>query len=550
MYGGYGDCTAFATKGANYDTYGHMLTEMGYHKSGNQLLYNGYTGEQIYSEIFIGPTYYMRLKHMVKDKINYRATGKRNFLTRQTNQGRANDGGLKIGEMERDGIMAHGLSYFLNESYMVRGDQYFMAVCNKSGTIAIYNPDRNLFLSPFADGPLVFNKNVEGQEILNAISKFGRSFSIIRIPFALKLLIQELQVMNIQMRIITEENIDQLTNLSFQSRNIDKLLHIDHGEDDTVQRDIKEIVENYKTQMVNKMRNIDADVKNKNKIIVDVNVEPQSLEGQPAVMPSPDYAPYSPYSPDSMTESGIASSVETPDYYAETILEDGTKMVGPKYNFPDDLGYYYLNLPKEEKIALETKTFEEKVEYLNNVKMTKNNQAGGGSINIFPNNPNMNAAFNMLSGESQAKILQMSEGEREIVMREIIRKTARQTENIQTENNIDSSNTQQSGGTLNPYFEALPVKTQLEVLQGGYKSVSSEFSQLAGKVNTPLVTIVRPPSIQQRMSEQFPLLAVDKNTDTTSDNTTTNDTTSNDTSSNDSNSNTTTSDSTTRKITF
>jgi len=51
LYGGYGDCTAFATKGANYDTYGPMLTKMGYHHSGNQILYNGYTGEQIYSEM-------------------------------------------------------------------------------------------------------------------------------------------------------------------------------------------------------------------------------------------------------------------------------------------------------------------------------------------------------------------------------------------------------------------------------------------------------------------------------------------------------------------
>jgi DNA-directed RNA polymerase II subunit RPB2 len=156
LYGGYGDCTAFATSGANYSTYGPMLTKMGYHHSGNEIMYNGFTGEQMYSEIYMGPTYYMRLKHMVKDKINYRATGKRNFLTRQTNQGRANDGGLKIGEMERDGILAHGISYFLNESYMVRGDEYYMAVCNKTGTIAVYNPDKNLFLSPFADGP--FNK--------------------------------------------------------------------------------------------------------------------------------------------------------------------------------------------------------------------------------------------------------------------------------------------------------------------------------------------------------------------------------------------------------
>jgi hypothetical protein len=278
MYGGYGDCTAFATKGANYDTYGHMLTKMGYHNSGNQLFYNGFTGEQIYSEIFVGPTYYMRLKHMVKDKINYRATGKRNFLTRQTNQGRANDGGLKIGEMERDSIMANGLSYFLNESYMVRGDQYFMGVCNKTGAIAVYNPDTNLFLSPFADGPLVFNKNVEGQEVLNAISKFGRSFSIVRIPFALKLLIQELQVMNIQMRIITEDNIDQLMNLSYQSRNIDKLLHIDPN---AAQKEVKEIVDNYKSEMDKLFASSEADRGKFARYSPDEGVSPRNLEYTP-----------------------------------------------------------------------------------------------------------------------------------------------------------------------------------------------------------------------------------------------------------------------------
>jgi len=227
MYGAFGDCTAFSTKGANSETYGKMLTKVGYHSSGNQLLYNGMTGEQIYSEIYIGPTYYMRLKHMVKDKINYRATGPRTALTRQTVQGRANDGGLRIGEMERDGILAHGASYFLTESYMIRGDQYYMAVCNKTGAIAIYNPSLNLFLSPFADGPLTFNKNVDGEPILNVYSVYGRSFSILRIPYALKLLIQELQVMNVQMRIITEDNVDQLLNLSYQSHNIEKLLHMD-----------------------------------------------------------------------------------------------------------------------------------------------------------------------------------------------------------------------------------------------------------------------------------------------------------------------------------
>jgi hypothetical protein len=275
MYGAYGDCTAYATKGSNAKTYGEMLTKMNFHCSGNQILYNGYTGEQLYSEIFIGPTYYMRLKHMVKDKINYRATGKRSALTRQTNQGRANDGGLRIGEMERDGIMAHGLSYFLNESYMVRGDQYYMAVCNKTGTIAVYNPDKNLFLSPMIDGPLVFNKTPEGDPILDVFSKFGRSFSLLRIPYALKLLIQELQVMNVQMRIITEDNVDQLLNLSYQSKNISKLLHINDGNF----KDINSLITAYKKQVDEKVKKDRNTSDTRQLQLLDKNVEPQKFDG-------------------------------------------------------------------------------------------------------------------------------------------------------------------------------------------------------------------------------------------------------------------------------
>ena len=279
IYGAHGDCTAYSSKGSNCKTYGEMLTKMDFHCSGNQILYNGYTGEQIYSEIFIGPTYYMRLKHMVKDKINYRATGKRSALTRQTNQGRANDGGMRIGEMERDGIMGHGLSYFLNESYMVRGDQYYMAVCNKTGTIAIYNPDKNLFLSPMSDGPLKFNRNPEGDPILDVCSKFGRSFSLLRVPFALKLLIQELQVLNIQMRIITEENVDQLLNLSYQSKNISKLLNIN----DTDFKDIGALITQYRKRLDEKMKKSTADIAQRGpKLVLDNllrEVDPQKFEG-------------------------------------------------------------------------------------------------------------------------------------------------------------------------------------------------------------------------------------------------------------------------------
>lgn len=189
---------------------------------------------------------------MVKDKINYRALGPRTMLTRQTVQGRANDGGLRIGEMERDGVMAHGASAFLNDSFMIRGDEYFMAVCNKTGAVAIYNPNLNLFLSPFSDGPINFNTTLDGKMNIRSVSRFGRSFSIVRIPYALKLLIQELQVMNIQMRIITEDNVDQLLSMSY-SDNINKLLQTNTS--------LEEISKNYRTMVINqKNKNVTKQV--------------------------------------------------------------------------------------------------------------------------------------------------------------------------------------------------------------------------------------------------------------------------------------------------
>jgi DNA-directed RNA polymerase II subunit RPB2 len=222
VYGGFGDCTSYANKGSKIKIFSDMLTKVGMHSSGNEILYNGQTGEAFETEIFMGPTYYMRLKHMVKDKINYRARGPRTNLTRQTVQGRANDGGLRIGEMERDGVLAHGASLFLQESLMVRGDDYYMAVCNKTGMIAIYNENKNIFLSPISDGPLKFNEKLDGTMNIENVSKHGRSFSVIRVPYAFKLLVQELQTINIQIRVITDDNIDQLASMSF-SNNIIKL---------------------------------------------------------------------------------------------------------------------------------------------------------------------------------------------------------------------------------------------------------------------------------------------------------------------------------------
>lgn len=222
--GAYGNCTAFETNGPNHELYGKLLNDAGFHSSGTQVLYNGMTGEQIESNIFIGPTYYMRLKHMVKDKINYRSNdGPNTMLTRQPVQGRANDGGLRIGEMERDAIMSHGMTSFLSDSFLKRADEYYMAVCNKTGMIAVYNPEEDIFFSPSIDGPGQFGE-IEGKPI-KQISRFGRSFSMVRVPYSFKQLIQELQVINVQMRLITDDNVDNLLNMT-ESNNINKLLKI------------------------------------------------------------------------------------------------------------------------------------------------------------------------------------------------------------------------------------------------------------------------------------------------------------------------------------
>lgn len=228
LTGTFGDCTAFlktdaATRGK---TFGNILSKHGYHSSGNQILYNGMTGEQIESDIFIGPTYYMRLKQMVKDKINYRRTGPNTALTRQPVQGRANDGGLRVGEMERDSIISHGTARFLQESMMKRGDQYYLAICNTTGMIAVYNESQDLFVSPMADGPVKYVGSMDelkSAQVVN-VTRHGRSFSVVHIPYSLKLLIQELQVLNVQMRIITDANIDSIESMA-ASRNIERLMN-------------------------------------------------------------------------------------------------------------------------------------------------------------------------------------------------------------------------------------------------------------------------------------------------------------------------------------
>jgi len=298
MYGSFGDCTAYNNNGSKVGVFGEMLTKVGYHSSGNEILYNGMTGEQLETEIFIGPNYYMRLKHMVKDKINYRALGPRTALTKQPVSGRANDGGLRIGEMERDSVISHGATEFLRESMMERGDKYKMAICNVTGMMSIYNPSKNVFLSPMADGPIKYAGSLESNDIrVDTISRFGRNFSIVEVPYSLKLLMQELLSINVSMRIITEDNIEQLESMTF-SNNIDLLLHKKDVDIRTIVKDIRKSLN--KDDIIKDTPESVEEEESPEKIADDSPVynplSPyHSYENKP--IDSPEYHPYSPNTP-------------------------------------------------------------------------------------------------------------------------------------------------------------------------------------------------------------------------------------------------------------
>jgi hypothetical protein len=188
---------------------------------------------------------------------------------------------------------------------MERGDKYHVAVCNKTGMLAIYNPSKNLFMSPMADGPIQFTGSLDGKDMrIENVTKFGRDFSVVSVPYSLKLLLQELQTANIQMRIITEDNIQQLENMSF-SKNIQKLTYNNEATPETIIKDIRMNLIRFKgTERQD--RTPDSMPREP------VNFAP----GSPAYNPeSPPYAPGSPaYESPDYPETSPAYNPESPPY--------------------------------------------------------------------------------------------------------------------------------------------------------------------------------------------------------------------------------------------
>lgn len=151
------------------------LVKNGFNYQGKDILTSGLTGEPLQAYIYHGPVYYQKLKHMVVDKMHGRARGPRAVLTRQPTEGRSREGGLRLGEMERDCLIAYGASNLLVERLMISSDAFDVDVCNQCGLLGYKGWCNNC--------------------------KSSMSVSSIRIPYACKLLFQELQAMNILPRL-------------------------------------------------------------------------------------------------------------------------------------------------------------------------------------------------------------------------------------------------------------------------------------------------------------------------------------------------------------
>lgn len=184
MLGTFGDGTPFTD--LSVEDIAQALEDNGLERYGNEIMYNSQTGEQMKTDIFIGPTFYQRLKHMTQDKIHSRASnGPVVLLHRQPCEGRQRNGGLRAGEMEVECILSHGIMHFLKERFMECSDNYRIFTCKKCGMMAEVNPEKNIYRC--------------------RVCKNTTHFSEQRVPYAFKLLLQEIQTMCIGTRFITSK---------------------------------------------------------------------------------------------------------------------------------------------------------------------------------------------------------------------------------------------------------------------------------------------------------------------------------------------------------
>ena len=163
------------------------LHAIGYQMHGNEAIYQGHTGRPLNARVFIGPTFYQRLKHLTDDKVHSRARGPVAMLTHQPLEGRSCDGGLRMGEMECDCLVTHGCANFMRDRFLCNSDQYRIHICERCGLTAQSNLKKMTYEC-------------------HTPTCVGRPSTIcqIEIPYASKLLFQEMMSMRISTGIYTE----------------------------------------------------------------------------------------------------------------------------------------------------------------------------------------------------------------------------------------------------------------------------------------------------------------------------------------------------------
>ena len=169
--------TAFG--GSKVEDMSRILIENGFSYSGKDFLTSGITGEPMVAYVYFGPIYYQKLKHMVMDKMHARARGPRAILTRQPTEGRSRDGGLRLGEMERDCLIGYGATQLLLERLMISSDAFPVNVCQRCGLL--------------------------GYNGYCSYCKSSKQVSNLTVPYATKLLFQELMAMQVVPRLVLED---------------------------------------------------------------------------------------------------------------------------------------------------------------------------------------------------------------------------------------------------------------------------------------------------------------------------------------------------------